>query len=59
MVISTLGLVLGLRGLWGLVGVFLLFVPAGAYQARPAEKALALTLGREWEDYAGQTSLRL
>ncbi|MFQ6101844.1 MAG: methyltransferase family protein [Anaerolineae bacterium] len=56
MVVSTLGLVLGLRSLWGLVGVFLLFVPAVAYRASLEEKALARTLGREWEDYAAQTS---
>lgn len=55
MAISALGLALALMSLWSLVGVFVLFVPAGVYRARLEEKALAQTFGRKWKEYTDRT----
>lgn len=55
MVIPTLGLALGLRSLWGVIGVFLVFVPVSAYRAKLEEKAMARRFGQEWTDYATRT----
>jgi len=59
MAMATLGLVLALRSPWGLAGVCLLFVPAGAYRARLEDKTLARKFGRAWEDYAEETAFLL
>jgi protein-S-isoprenylcysteine O-methyltransferase Ste14 len=55
MVISTIGLAVGLRSLWGVLVVFLIFIPAGLWRARLEEDALAQKFGKEWEDYAKRT----
>jgi protein-S-isoprenylcysteine O-methyltransferase Ste14 len=55
MTISTLGLVVGLRSLWGVAAVFLFFIPAAAYRAALEENALADKFDGEWEDYASRT----
>jgi len=52
MVGSTIGLAVGLRSLWGVPVVFLVFVPAGLWRARLEEDALAQKFGKEWEGYA-------
>lgn len=55
MVISAIGLAIGLRSLWGVLVVFLIFIPAGLWRARLEEDALAQKFGKEWEDYAKRT----
>jgi protein-S-isoprenylcysteine O-methyltransferase Ste14 len=55
MVISVLGLALGMKSLWGLICVILFFVPLGVYRANLEEKALAEIFGDEWIDYVGRT----
>jgi protein-S-isoprenylcysteine O-methyltransferase Ste14 len=55
MVISTIGLAIGLRSLWGVLVVFVIFIPAGLWRARLEEDALAQKFGKEWEDYAKRT----
>jgi protein-S-isoprenylcysteine O-methyltransferase Ste14 len=55
MVVSALGLALALRSPWGLIGVFLLFAPAGAYRAMLEDKALAQQFGPQWSQYADRT----
>lgn len=55
MTISTIGLTIGLRSLWGLVGVFLLFIPSGIYRARLEENAMARRFGKEWDEYVKRT----
>jgi len=56
MVIMLLGLTAQLRGFWGIVGTFVLFLPAAAYRAKLEENALARRFGQQWEDYARRTS---
>ena len=48
MMIVLLGIVIGLRSLWGIVGVFVLFLPAVIYRAKLEEQALAAKFGKEW-----------
>jgi len=55
MVISTIGLAIGLRSPWGVLVVLLIFIPAGLWRARLEEDALAQKFGKEWEDYAKRT----
>jgi protein-S-isoprenylcysteine O-methyltransferase Ste14 len=56
MVIILVGITLAFRSIWGLVGVFVLFLPAAVYRAKLEEEALALRFGQEWAAYAAQTS---
>jgi protein-S-isoprenylcysteine O-methyltransferase Ste14 len=55
MVISVLGLALGMKSLWGLICTIAIFVPLGIYRARLEEKALVVAFGDEWNDYVRQT----
>jgi protein-S-isoprenylcysteine O-methyltransferase Ste14 len=55
MIVSTIGLTIGLRSPWGLAGVFLLFTPTGIYRARLEESAMARRFGEEWDDYVKRT----
>jgi protein-S-isoprenylcysteine O-methyltransferase Ste14 len=57
--ISTFGIGLGLRSLWGILMSVLVFFPLGVYRARLEEKALALRFGEEWEDYTRRTGFML
>jgi protein-S-isoprenylcysteine O-methyltransferase Ste14 len=59
MIVALLGLAVALRGLWGVVGVCILFGPAAAYRARLEEKALARKFGPEWDAYTRQTRFML
>lgn len=59
MVVSTFGIAIGLRSLWGAVVTLFVFAPIGVYRARLEEKALAQKFGKEWDDYARRTSFLL
>ena len=54
--LSTIGLVVGLRSLWGLVTVFVFFLPAAIYRARLEERAVARKFGDDWDAYVSRTS---
>jgi protein-S-isoprenylcysteine O-methyltransferase Ste14 len=56
MVVILVGITLAFRSIWGIVGVFVLFLPAAVYRARLEEEALALRFGQEWASYAARTS---
>ena len=55
MVISAIGLTIGLRSLWAVLAVLLLLVPTGIYRARLEERALARKFGVEWDNYSRRT----
>lgn len=55
MVISVLGLALGMKSLWGLICVIVIFVPLGIYRAKLEEMALVETFGDQWDAYVRQT----
>ena len=55
MVISVLGLALGMKSFWGLLCAIVIFVPLGIYRAKLEENALAEAFRYEWNDYVGRT----
>jgi protein-S-isoprenylcysteine O-methyltransferase Ste14 len=55
MVISVLGLALGMKSLWGLICAIAIFVPLGVYRAKLEEMALAEAFADEWNDYVRRT----
>lgn len=55
MVVSTSGIALGLKSLWGLLLTLFVFVPLGVCRARLEEEALARKFGPAWETYARRT----
>jgi hypothetical protein len=58
-VVSTFGIALGLKSLWGLLLTLFVFVPLGVYRARLEEQALARKFGPAWEAYARRTDFML
>jgi protein-S-isoprenylcysteine O-methyltransferase Ste14 len=56
MMIVLLGIAFAFRSLWGVVGVFVLFLPAVAYRAKLEDEALSWKFGSDWEDYASDTA---
>jgi protein-S-isoprenylcysteine O-methyltransferase Ste14 len=56
MIITLLGIGIALRSLWGVVGIFALFLPTVVYRARLEEEALAQKFKPDWDDYAERTS---
>ena len=59
MTIALMGVVIALRSLPGLIGVFLCFLPSEVYRAKLEEKALAGKFGAEWESYIKKTGFML
>ncbi len=59
MTIALTGLPIALRSLFGLIGVFLLFLPSEIYRAKIEEKALENKFDSEWEDYKAKTGFML
>jgi protein-S-isoprenylcysteine O-methyltransferase Ste14 len=55
MVISVLGLALGMKSLWGVICAIVIFVPLGIYRAKLEEMALVDTFGDQWDDYVRRT----
>lgn len=57
MVISAIGLAIGLRSLWGVMAVLFLLIPVGIYRAKLEESALKRRFGTAWDNYAKRTYL--
>ena len=55
MIITLVGIAIALRSLWGVVGVFVLFMPAVVYRAKLEEGALSIKFGSAWNDYVNRT----
>jgi len=59
MIISIIGLVVGMRSLWGLTIAFIMFFPFTILRAKLEEAALHDKFGKEWEEYIEQTNFLL
>jgi protein-S-isoprenylcysteine O-methyltransferase Ste14 len=55
MIVSLVGLCLTLSSLLGIVGVFIVFLPAVVYSARLEEEALDKKVGAIWREYTRKT----
>jgi protein-S-isoprenylcysteine O-methyltransferase Ste14 len=55
MIISLLGISIALRSFWGIVAVFLTFLPALLYRARLEERALEKKHGTTWHEFERRT----
>lgn len=55
MIITLVGIAIALRSLWGVVGVFVLFIPAVVNRAKLEERTLAQKFGQTWLSYATGT----
>jgi protein-S-isoprenylcysteine O-methyltransferase Ste14 len=56
MIISLIGISLMLRSIWGIIGVFVFFLPSVVYRAQLEEQALAGKFGIYWEEYVVKTT---
>ena len=56
MLVTTLGIALGLGSIGGLLLAGFIFLPMALWRARLEDAALARRFGREWEAYAAHTS---
>jgi protein-S-isoprenylcysteine O-methyltransferase Ste14 len=54
-IILIMGLAIGLRSVWGIVGTLFLLIPSAIYVARMEDEALAEKFGEDWRSYAKQT----
>lgn len=54
-IILIMGLALGLRSVWGLIGTVFLLVPSAIYVGRMEDTALAEKFGEVWRRYADRT----
>ena len=57
MIISILGLTIGLRSAWGALLLLVAFVPSAVYRAKLEERLLAERFGEVWQHYAERTYL--
>ena len=55
MIIILLGIGIALRSLWGMVSIFVIFLPAVLYRAMLEEKALHRMFGNTWTAYQQHT----
>lgn len=55
MIVILVGIAIIFRSLWGVVGVFVLFLPALVYRAKLEEQALSGKFGHTWEVYLQRT----
>jgi protein-S-isoprenylcysteine O-methyltransferase Ste14 len=55
MIIILIGIGVALRSSWGMISIFLIFLPAVIYRARLEEKALYGKFGDAWINYLHQT----
>jgi protein-S-isoprenylcysteine O-methyltransferase Ste14 len=55
MVVSVVGLALGMRSAWGLAAGLFVFAPLGVCRAKLEERELAEKHGRSWEEYRQRT----
>lgn len=56
MIVTLFGITVALRSLWGMIGLFSLFIPAVIYRAKLEEEALAEAFGDDWDAYISRTS---
>lgn len=56
-IILIMGLAIGLRSVWGIVGTLFLLIPSAIYVARLEDAALAEKFGEDWRSYADRTYL--
>ncbi len=54
-IILIMGVALGLRSLWGLIGTVFLLVPSAIYVGRLEDTILAEKFGEVWRSYADRT----
>ena len=54
-IILIMGLALGLRSIWGLIGTVFLLVPSAIYVGRLEDTALAEKFEEDWRRYADRT----
>ena len=54
-IILIMGLAIGLRSVWGIVGTLFLLIPSSIHVARLEDDALAEKFGEEWGSYAERT----
>ena len=59
MIITIIGLAAGMRSQWGLIVVFIMFIPFTILRAKLEEAALLDKFGKEWEEYIEQTNFIL
>ena len=59
MIISIIGLAVGMRSWWGLIITFIIFIPFAILRAKLEEAALHDKFGKEWEEYTEQTNFLL
>ena len=59
MIITIIGLAIGMRSRWGLIVVFIMFIPFTILRAKLEEAALLDKFGKEWEEYIEQTNFIL
>jgi protein-S-isoprenylcysteine O-methyltransferase Ste14 len=52
MIVMLLGLVIGMRSIWGVLLTLIAFTPASVYRAILEEEYLANKFGTEWDSYA-------
>jgi len=57
--IALTGIPVAMRSYFGLIGVFILFLPSEIYRAKLEEKALKSKFGSIWEEYSAQTGFML
>jgi len=55
MIIILLGIGIALKSLWGIISIFLLFLPALCYRALLEEKSLYFKFGDAWTEYHRHT----
>ncbi len=55
MIVMLLGLVIGMRSIWGVLLTLIAFTPASIYRATLEERHLADKFGTEWDRYAEVT----
>ena len=54
-IMLIIGLAIGLRSIWGIVGTLFLLIPSAIYVARLEDATLAEMFGENWRRYAGKT----
>ncbi len=54
-IILIMGLAIGLRSAWGVVGTLFLLIPSAIYVARLEDETLAEKFGEDWSSYADRT----
>ena len=54
-IILVMGLAIGLRSIWGIIGTLILLIPSAIYVARLEDNTLAEKFGEDWRSYKDRT----